>query len=117
MDNFTYKEYSEEETRIYYEAMDKIMAALANGSKFEEACNAAVIEDEQLKAFIADDALKISIADLVYKKGLSLEQVAETLQVSIDKVGKARAEMLEDVEISVSEAYKMSKTSGPVGHA
>ena len=117
MENFTYKEYSEEETKIYYEAMDKIMAALSNGSKFDEACGSAVIEDAQLKEFIVDDALKISIADLVYKKGLSLEQVADTLQVPIDKVGKAHAEMLEDVEISVSEAYKMSNTSGPVGHA
>ncbi len=118
MGDFAYKEYSEEENKMYYEAMDKIMASLANGSKFKEACDSAAIGDEQLRAFIEDDALKISIADLHYKKGFSLEQIAETLQVSIEKVGKAHEEMLEDVEISISEAYKMSNnTSGPVGHA
>ena len=117
MNDFAYKEYTEEETKIYHEALDKIMEGLEQGLTFPESCKAAIVEDERLRGFIIDDALKIMIADIHYKRGLSLEHVADALQVSIDTITKANAEMLEDVEISSAGMYRMNNPSGPVGTA
>jgi hypothetical protein len=117
MGDFTYKVYTEEETQIYHESMDKIMKGLEKGLSFHESCSGIIIKDEQLKGFILDDALKIMIADIHYKKGLSLQHVADALQVSIDTINKANAEMLEDIEITATEAYKMNNPHGLTGNA
>jgi hypothetical protein len=117
MGNFTYKEYTEEETKIYHEAMDKIMKGLEKGLGFHESCNSIIIKDEELKGFILDDALKIMIADMHYNKGLTLLHVADTLQVSIETINKANAEMLEDIEISATAEYKMNNPHGLSGSA
>ena len=113
MKDFTYKDYTEEETEIYNAAMDKIMEGLEQGLPFTESCEHAIVEDEQLRRFIIDDALKIMIADIHYKRGLSLGHVADALRVSIDTINKANTEMLEDIEISASGMC----TIGPAGTA
>ncbi len=117
MEDFTYKEYTEEENEIYNKAMDEIMAALKNGRKFNEACNAINVEDKELKSYIEDDALKIIIADMHYVKGLSLQNVADDLEVSIDTINKANSEMLEDIEIMTTEIYKINNPERPIGNA
>ena len=117
MGDFTYKEYTEEETEIYHEAMDNIMKGLEKGLSFHESCSGIVIKDEQLKGFILDDALKIMIADIHYNKGLPLQHVADALQVSIDTIKKANAEMLEDIEITAIAEYKMNNPQGLTGNA
>jgi len=117
MEDFHYKEYTEEESRIYHDAMDRIMEALHNGMNFRDACGTADVGDEELKRFIEDDALKIMIADMHFKKGLSLEEVAGTLKVPVDVVSKANAEMLEDISISTAEVFKAANPDAPFGNA
>ena len=117
MEDFTYKEYTEEENEIYNKAMDEIMAALKNGRKFNEACNAINVEDKELKSYIEDDALKIIIADMHYVKGLSLQDVADDLEVSIEIINKANAEMMEDVAVTTTELYKINNPEHPIGNA
>jgi len=117
MENFIYKEYTEEESRIYNEAMDSIMEGLQKGLSFAEACGCLDIEDEGLKEFIRDDALKIMIADIHYNKGLPLEHVSSRLNVPLDIVEKAHGEMLEDIEISSSQAYTSFHPDHPSGNA
>ena len=117
MDDIRYKEYTEEENVIYNEAMDGIMKALKNGMKFDEACSAVHIEDEELRGYIEDDAIKIVIADMHYMKGCSLQEVADALEVSLEKVKRANAEMVQDVGTTAIEAYKMSNPDSPVGSA
>jgi hypothetical protein len=117
MGDFTYKEYTKEETAIYHEAMDTIMKGLEQGLGFYESCSGISIKDEELKGFILDDALKIMIADMHYNKGLSLAHVADALQVSIDTINKANAEMLEDIEISAIAEFKMDNPQGLSGTA
>jgi hypothetical protein len=46
MEDFRYKEYTEEESRIYHDAMDRIMEALQSGINFHDACGTAVVGDE-----------------------------------------------------------------------
>lgn len=117
MEEFRYKEYTEEESHIYHETMEKIMEGLTRGLPFEEACSAVEVPDEQLRAFIEDDALKIMIADMHYTKGISLEQVAEELKVQLDKLRRANAEMLQDIEMTSAEVYRAQNPGNPAGDA
>jgi hypothetical protein len=117
MEDFRYKEYTEEESAVYNKVMDEIMSALKNGQKFNEVCNAIHVEDKELKSYIEDDALKIIIADMHFTKGLSLEDVSDALDVSIDTVNKATAEMMEDIEKTTTEIFMMNNTDSPTGNA
>ena len=117
MENFTYKEYTEEESKVYNEAMDSIMEGLQSGLSFTDACGSLNIEDKMLKEFIMDDALKIMIADLHYNKGLPLEHVSSALNVPVEVVARAHGEMLEDVEISTTQGYKSVHPDSPIGNA
>jgi hypothetical protein len=117
MEEFRYKEYTEEESRIYHGAMQKIMEGLTRGLPFVEACSVVEVADEQLKRFIEDDALKIVIADMHYNRGLSLEKVAEDLKVQVDILWRANAEMLEDIEMTSVEMYRSHNPGNPAGTA
>lgn len=117
MEEFRYKEYTEEESRIYHEAMQKIMEGLTKRLPFDEACSVVKIDDEQLSEFIKDDALKMVIADMHYNKGISLEQVAEDLKVQVDILSRANAEMLQDIEITSMEIYRAHNPGTPAGSA
>jgi hypothetical protein len=116
MEDFRYKEYTEEESAIYKEAMDQIMAALKNGQKFGDACNTIYIEDKKLKEYIQDDALKIIIADMHYVKGFSMQHVADILYVSLEILNKAHAEMMEDIELTSTEIYRINNPDSPIGN-
>jgi hypothetical protein len=117
MEDFRYKEYTEEESAIYNRVMDEIMAALKNGQKFNEVCNAIYVEDKDLKSYIEDDALKIIIADMHFMKGLPLEDVSDTLDISMDRVSKAAGEMMEDIEKTTTEIFMMNNPDSPTGNA
>jgi len=117
MEDFTYKEYTEEENNIYNEAMKSIMDGLWNGMNFREACSSVCPDNQALKGYIEDDALKIMIAEMHFIKGLSLQNVADTLQLSMDIINKAHAEMMEDVEITSTEIYRLKNPDRPIGNA
>ena len=117
MADFKYKEYTEEESRIYNESMAKIKGGIENGLSFHEACNSLNIGNKELANFIADDALKVAIAEMHYGKGLLLQQVAEELKVPVKKINDAHLEMLEDAGITAAEFYRMTNPGGPAGNA
>jgi len=117
MDDIIYKEYTEEETRIYNEAMVKIRAGLNNGLSLKEACSAVDVADAELKKLISDDVLKIMIAEMHFGKGLTLEEVAKALKVSLKAINAAIMEMLEDAGIAAAEEYSKNNPDGPVGNA
>lgn len=97
MADFKFKQYTEQESTIYDEAISKIRSALANGLTFNEACSSVNIENHDLKGFIISDALKIMIADLHYGKGKTLVEVADILNVPFKTILHANQEMLEEV--------------------
>jgi ribosome-binding protein aMBF1 (putative translation factor) len=117
MKDFHYKEYTEEESRIYNKAMDEIIAALEDGMAFHAACDSVSVDDTELKRFIVDDVLKVIIAHHHYKNGLSLEDVAATLKVSIEIIHKANDEMLEDISRTATEVFKTTNPDMPFGNA
>jgi predicted nuclease of restriction endonuclease-like RecB superfamily len=117
MEKFKYKEYTDEETVIYDNAMKKIIEAYQNGLSYKEACSVVNIEDSELRRFIFEDALKVMIADLHFSKGITLPDVADRLKVSMRSIIIAYNEMIEDVGISAAEEYRMNNSEGPVGNA
>lgn len=117
MEEFRYKEYTEEESHIYHESMNRIMEGLRSGLPFSDACGSIDVSDEKLRAFIEDDALKILIADMHYTKGVSLEQIAEEMKIQMEMLTKANAEMLQDIEISSQEFYRAQNPGTPTGTA
>jgi hypothetical protein len=66
MEDFTYKEYSEDESRVLMKPWTN-HGGMRSGLTFYESCSAVIVEDEQLKELIIDDALKIMIADIHYR--------------------------------------------------
>jgi hypothetical protein len=117
MSNYNYKQYTEEESKIYDQSMDKIMEGLRNGLNFIDACNTVTVEDKDLMGYIEDDALKIIIGEMHYVYQVTLQDIADNLQIPIEKIIKANEEMLEDVAISSVAVYKHSSPDNPFGNA
>lgn len=117
MADVKYKEYSEEEDRIYMETMEKVRDILKSGKSMEEAfCNLTDVDDE-LKALIYDDALKIVIAERHFSMGITVDEISQSLKVPAISIYKAIAEMLEDVGHTSSEFYKQTIGQNQVGNA
>jgi hypothetical protein len=117
MEDFKYKQYTNDENKTYNEAMAKIMEGLRNGLSFNEACSIANIGNKDLRDFIEDDALKIMIAEMHYTKGISLPEVADILKISTETANKANLEMLEDVGITAIDIYRLNNPDIQTGNA
>ncbi|MCX8070491.1 MAG: hypothetical protein N2738_08310 [Thermodesulfovibrionales bacterium] len=112
-----YKDYSEQENKIYLETMEKVREILNNGKSLEEAFISFTDIDEELKALIYDDALKIVIAERHFSKGITIEEIAESLKVPVVDIYRAISEMLEDVGHTSAEYYKQVSSQKNVGNA
>ena len=89
----------------YQDAVKKIREGLEKGLDFNSACAALQIENEKLKNQIIDDMLKVVIAEEHYNKNIPLDKLAATLNVPMDRLESAKAEMLEDVKKSTIKAF------------
>lgn len=108
-DNVVTDEYgfSEEENRIYNESIKKIKEDIDSGLGLDEVRETLSIENEEFKKLIIDDFLKITIAGMHFNHKRSMEEVAEKLKISVERVTKTRQEMLEEVkEASIRAYYK-----------
>lgn len=106
MKEIKYREYNEEEKKIYNESIQKILASLKNGSTFKDACKDVEIIDPSLKSFIHYDAIKIMIAELHYKDRLPLDEVSKRLDIPLDILTVALQEMLEEIAFSLSRSFR-----------
>lgn len=105
-----YKEFTEEEDRIYRKYIGMIRSNIGNGVKFDLACQLISVEDQELKAVIIDDALKIEIAELHYGKRIPLDEISRKLGVPMERLLQASNEMVEDVMNTANEV-----SGGPSG--
>jgi|GEM_PF-402227 hypothetical protein len=104
--------YSNDENRIYDEAMTAIKAAVDGGMGFDDACSAINVENEELRNIVIDDYLKILIAEMHFNRGEALEEIAGPLKITAARLERAKAEMIRQVAEESVEVYRRSVESG-----
>ena len=105
MPEFSFKEFSPEESTIYEEAVNKYREAIAAGKTLKQAYESYSVEDPGLKSLIQADFLKILIAELYFGKGQPLEEVAKVLNVSLDLIKETHARMLQEAGVSAANQF------------
>jgi len=112
-----FKDFNEEEDRIYRKNIEMIRSSVSSGVKFDLACEFITVEDKELKELIIDDALKVHVAEMHYGKGLSLIDVSKALGISMERLLKANTEMMEEVlQTSAVPSPKRPDGSEPLTH-
>ncbi|MFC1770097.1 hypothetical protein ACFLZI_03485 [Nitrospirota bacterium] len=111
-----YSALSSDEEKQYDESVKRIQKAINQDMTFEQAVSLVDVENKKLKAAIVDDALKVLIAELHFTGGMTLEDTAKKLRLSVEIVSKARQEMLDTVEAEAIQKYK-DESGGPQGNA
>lgn len=101
-----------EAEKIYMNALAKIREGLAKGFDFNSASATVMIDDESVRQAVFDDVLKVIIAEEHFVKKVPLEQISQKLNLPIDRLEKARTEMLEDVEKSTLNAFYNDREKG-----
>lgn len=105
MPEFSFKEFTSEEGRIYEEAMGKYHEAIAAGQTLKQAYDGYSIADQALKALIQADFLKILIAERHFAQRHPLEKVARDLDVSLDLVMDTHARMLQEAGVTAANQF------------
>lgn len=110
--DYVYRQYSEEESKIYETAMNEILSNIKSGMTFQQAVDSVVVHDKNLKSLIEDDALKILIAELCYVSKIPFEELAKMLSLPLERIRTANFEMLEDVENTLNRTFNKNERAG-----
>jgi hypothetical protein len=105
MPEFSFKEFTPEESRIYEEAVNAFREAVAAGKSLRQAYESYRIEDKELEKLIQADFLKIQIAERHFGKGQPLEEIAKALDISATLVKETHARMLQEVGITAANQF------------
>jgi len=99
---------SDEESRIYEDAIADLREETDAGRTFDRACERLDGIDPELRALIVDDFLKILIAEDHFGSGKGLDDIALCLGIPYETVETARAEMLEEVGQEMATQYRQN---------
>jgi hypothetical protein len=102
---FSFKEFTPEESRIYDEAIAAFREARAAGKKLKEAYATYTIADPNLRSVIQADFLKIVIAENHFGRRQSLGELAVSLDVPLDLLKGTLARMLQEVGTTAAEQF------------
>jgi hypothetical protein len=105
MPEFSFKEFTPEEGRIYEEAMNTYREAIAAGKTLRQACDGYTIADPELRSIIQADFLKILIAERHFNQRQPLEEIATALGVSSDLIRDTHARMLQEVGVTAANQF------------
>ena len=105
MPEFSFKEFTAEESRIYEEALKAYHDAIAAGKTLKLAYETYAIADQELRSLIQADFLKVLIAERHFGKQQPLEKVAKDLDVSLDLVMDTHARMLQEVGVTAANQF------------
>ncbi len=108
---FTFKEFTPEESRVYDEAVNKFREARAAGKTLKQAYESYSIADQELRSLIQADFLKILIAERHFGQRRPLEEIAKALAVSLDIIKETHARMLQEVGVTASDKF-VQETGG-----
>lgn len=105
MPEFHFKEFTPEEDKIYEEAVNKFRETIAAGKTLRQAYESYSIADKELASLIQADFLKIMISERHFAQQQSLEDVAKTLEVSLDLVKDTHKRMLQEVGVTAANQF------------
>ncbi len=105
MPEFSFKEFTPEESRIYEEAIAKFREAIAAGSKLQQAYESYPIADRELQSLIQADFLKILIAERHFAQNQPLEKIARDLDITLEVVMDTHARMLQEVGVTAANQF------------
>ncbi len=105
MPEFSFKEFTAEESRIYEEAIAKYREAIAAGNKLKQAYESYAIADQELSSLVQADFLKILIAERHFAQNQPLEKIARDLDVSLELVMDTHARMLQEVGVTAANQF------------
>jgi hypothetical protein len=97
MPEFSIKQFTPEEDKVYEDAVNAYRAALGEGKTLKEAYAASRIADEELRSIVQADFLKILIAERHFGKRETLEAISKELDVPLDVMQQTLARMLQEV--------------------
>ena len=105
MPEFEFKEFTDDEGRIYEEAVNKYREAVAAGKTLRQAYEGHSVADKELETLIQADFLKIMIAERHFGKGEPLDAIARSLDVPADLVKNTHARMLQEVGVTAASQF------------
>lgn len=113
MPEFSFKEFTPEEGRIYEEAVNKFREAITSGKTLRQAYESYPIADQELVGLVQADFLKIMIAERHFALHESLEDLARILGVSLNLIKDTHARMLQEVGVTAASQLGgiLSKTN------
>jgi hypothetical protein len=86
-----------EADRQYMLEIKRIREGLAKGLGFDEAAALIGEKDAAVKASIIDDTLKVLIAEEHFAKGVTLEELAQRLKISAERLEASKKSMLDEI--------------------
>ncbi len=105
MPEFSFKEFTPEEGRIYEEAMNQFRMSLGAGKTLKQAYESYAISDISLQKLIQADFLKILIAERHFGKQQPLEEIATALDVTQALLKETLARMLQEVGMTSADQF------------
>jgi hypothetical protein len=105
MPEFSFKEFTPEESKIYEEAVNGFRQVIAGGKTLRQAYDSYEIPDKELEKIIQADFLKIVIAERHFGQRQSLEEIAKSLDVTQDLLKNTLARMLQEVGITAANQF------------
>jgi len=105
MPEFSFKEFTHEEGKIYEKTVTGLRQAIAAGKTLRQAYDSYEIPDKELGKIIQADFLKIIIAERHFGQRQSLEEIAKSLDVTQDLLKNTLARMLQEVGITAANQF------------
>jgi transcription initiation factor TFIIIB Brf1 subunit/transcription initiation factor TFIIB len=105
MPSFDFKEFTDEESRIYEEAIHKFHEAVAAGKTLRQTYDSYAIADKELEKLIQADFLKILIAERHFGQRQSLDDIAKALDISTNLIKETHARMLQEVGVTAASQF------------
>jgi hypothetical protein len=113
MPEFTFKEFTPEESKIYEEAISKFREAIAAGKNLRQAYESYPIADQELRSLIQVDFLKILIAERHFAQQQPLEKIARELDAPLELLMDTHARMLQEVGMTAADHFAQQTREAP----
>ncbi|MBF0176065.1 MAG: hypothetical protein HQL63_04355 [Magnetococcales bacterium] len=108
--------FSQEDDKLHTAALEAIQRELAQGRTFAWVEKNLRLDDPEIARIALDDFLKMAIADRHFNGKESLKGLAKSLRVDVDRLIKAKKEMIDEVKEASIKVYHLTKGMSEPDH-